>query len=69
MGSLLKRLFGAFFVGGGKRYAIDYYQHSEDLDPLGPEFGEHKVIRGGCYFQGVSRLRCASDRLQVCCKV
>ena len=41
-------------------YAIDYYQHSEDLDPLGPEFGEHKVIRGGCYFQGVSRLRCAS---------
>jgi formylglycine-generating enzyme required for sulfatase activity len=34
--------------------------YSEDLDPLGPEFGEHKVIRGGCYFQGVSRLRCAS---------
>jgi formylglycine-generating enzyme required for sulfatase activity len=41
-------------------FSADYYQHSEKIDPTGPEFGEVKVLRGGCWFNGVSRLRCGS---------
>ncbi len=41
-------------------FSADYYEDSEIRDPSGPEFGEHKVLRGGCWFNGVSRLRCGS---------
>lgn len=41
-------------------FSPSYYDDSERLNPLGPEFGEHKVLRGGCWFNGVSRLRCGS---------
>lgn len=41
-------------------FGADYYQHSETTNPLGPEFGESKVLRGGCWFNGVGRLRCGS---------
>lgn len=41
-------------------FGVDYYQHSDATNPLGPEFGEFKVLRGGCWFNGVSRLRCGS---------
>lgn len=66
VGTKLKNAYGLYDMSGNvwewtaDWYGIDYYQHSEKNNPLGPEFGEFKAIRGGCYFQGVSRLRCAS---------
>ena len=30
-------------------YAEDYYQHSPELNPQGPDTGQKKVIRGGSY--------------------
>jgi formylglycine-generating enzyme required for sulfatase activity len=41
-------------------FGAEYYEDSEACDPRGPEFGEHKVLRGGCWFNGVNRLRCGS---------
>jgi formylglycine-generating enzyme required for sulfatase activity len=30
-------------------YQEDYYQESSDRDPRGPETGENRVVRGGCW--------------------
>lgn len=35
----------------------DYYSESAETDPAGPEFGQFRALRGGCWFNGVSRLR------------
>jgi formylglycine-generating enzyme len=44
-------------------YVEDYYSRSEDNDPCGVEFGEYRVLRGGSWFNGQSRLR-SSCRLK-----
>jgi len=44
-------------------FADDYYKECTGAKPVhnpqGPEFGEHKVLRGGSYISGVGELRCA----------
>lgn len=31
-------------------YATDYYQQSPTVDPMGPDIGEERVVRGGSWF-------------------
>lgn len=40
-------------------YAPNYYKQSPLRNPLGPETGEEKVLRGGSWFNGVNALRVA----------
>lgn len=41
-------------------FSLDYYSCSENKDPQGPEYGEFRVLRGGCWFNGTSKLRSAA---------
>jgi formylglycine-generating enzyme required for sulfatase activity len=41
------------------RYEIDYYRYSPDKNPQGPEDGDTRVIRGGCFVDPAYRIRCA----------
>jgi formylglycine-generating enzyme required for sulfatase activity len=46
------------------RYAKDYYSHSPDRDPKGPDKGSERVLRGGSWKSGPDACRCtcrASD--------
>ncbi len=42
-------------------YADDYYGRAPEANPLGPSFGEQRVIRGGNMYQGAVEIR-ASNR-------
>lgn len=42
------------------RYASDYYEYSPDKDPIGPEIGKYRVLRGGSWDLGHQyRFHCA----------
>jgi len=38
-------------------YEADYYSRSPDQDPAGPDSGQLKVMRGGCWVSGANSLR------------
>ena len=40
-------------------YAEDYYENSADTDPLGPDAGEERVVRGGSWDNGAEWIRSA----------
>jgi formylglycine-generating enzyme required for sulfatase activity len=40
-------------------YAADYYENSADSDPLGPEEGEERVVRGGSWDNDAESIRSA----------
>ncbi len=69
VGTKRKNAFGLFdMVGNVWEWTNDffnqeYYGTSDRTDPLGPEFGEYRVLRGGCWFNGQNRLR-SSCRLK-----
>lgn len=41
-------------------YAADYYSRSPEKDPIGPETGEGKVVRGGSYSEAPGNCRSAA---------
>ena len=41
-------------------YQADYYRSAPDRNPLGPSSGDQRVLRGGCWFNGIPEdFRCA----------
>jgi formylglycine-generating enzyme required for sulfatase activity len=40
-------------------YQVDYYEHSPEQDPKGPETGENKVVRGGSWAADANQCRSA----------
>ncbi|MFP4529410.1 MAG: formylglycine-generating enzyme family protein, partial [Candidatus Kapaibacterium sp.] len=43
-------------------YSADYYEQSAPIDPLGPESGSRRVLRGGSYADGLALMRSANRR-------
>lgn len=58
----LKNMLGNVMEYCSDRYSPDAYSRLQDgeLDPKGPSEGEEFVVRGGCYTDDASDLRCAS---------
>lgn len=58
----LKNMLGNVMEYCSDWYAEDAYSKIADgtLDPKGPQSGEEHVVRGGCYADDASKVRCAS---------
>ncbi|MDD5915485.1 MAG: SUMF1/EgtB/PvdO family nonheme iron enzyme [Bacteroidales bacterium] len=58
----LKNMLGNVMEYCSDWYAEDAYSRIPDgaVDPKGPESGEEHVVRGGCYADDASKVRCAS---------
>lgn len=58
----LKNMLGNVYEYCQDYYAEDAYSQVPDgaVDPKGPASGEHFVIRGGCYADDATELRCAA---------
>lgn len=65
-GKLLPNAFGLYDMHGNlwewcwDYYADDYYKSSPKLNPLGPNTGKNRVLRGACYSSGSTDLRSSS---------
>jgi formylglycine-generating enzyme required for sulfatase activity len=44
----------------GDFYVANYYEFSPKINPLGPETGTNKVIRGACWVNNPNQLRVAN---------
>lgn len=66
VGSYPPNQFGLYDIAGNvwewcaDFYNEGYYAQSPDVNPLGPEGGEKRVLRGGSWFGGPLHLRCAA---------
>jgi formylglycine-generating enzyme required for sulfatase activity len=47
----------------GDWYEAGYYKNSPQKNPVGPNSGSNRVIRGGSWFDGARDLRCANRDL------
>jgi formylglycine-generating enzyme required for sulfatase activity len=65
VGSYPPNAFGLFDMHGNvwewcqDWYALDYYAESPADDPRGPEHGEQRILRGGCWNSSAARCRSA----------
>ena len=46
-------------------YEADYYSRSPDQDPVGPDIGHMKVMRGGCWVSGANSLRATCRKAEL----
>ena len=63
VGQFRPNAFGLYDMQGNVwEWCSDWYapySTSPEVDPLGPDSGTHRVLRGGCWYTGVSSARCA----------
>ena len=63
VGQKLPNLWGVYDIYGNvwewcsDFYKVDYYQESPEKNPKGPETGETKVLRGGCWNSDADKCR------------
>jgi serine/threonine-protein kinase len=63
--------YGAFDMAGNvwewtaDWYEADYYSRSPDQDPVGPDSGHLKVMRGGCWVSGANSLRATCRKAEL----
>jgi eukaryotic-like serine/threonine-protein kinase len=63
--------YGAFDMAGNvwewtaDWYEAGYYSRSPDQDPTGPDAGQMKVMRGGCWVSGANSLRATCRKAEL----
>ena len=63
--------YGAFDMAGNvwewtaDWYEAGYYSRSPDQDPAGPDAGQMKVMRGGCWVSGANSLRATCRKAEL----